>query len=127
MRDYPQLKLDLEDWLDQLRETVAQLADGRFIDPGQISRWREHLGHARKSLQDVPLQIAVVGAVKSGKSTLINALVARDLLKRGAGITSSSSWVIRRPRRNEDAWKLAVKEPLGSGSPKPVTRPFRRP
>jgi hypothetical protein len=89
MRNYPQLKLDLEHWLGQLQKTIEQLAHGQFFDPNQISRWREHLGYARSSLQGVPLQIAVVGAVKSGKSTLINALVARDLLKRGAGITTA--------------------------------------
>ena len=89
MSEYPQLKLDLEHWLDRLHQTINQLADGRFFDPEQISRWREHLSYARGSLRDVPLRIAVVGAVKSGKSTLINALLARDLLKRGAGITTA--------------------------------------
>jgi len=33
--------------------------------------------------------VAVVGAVKAGKSTLINALVGQDLLKRGAGILTA--------------------------------------
>ncbi|HBZ55422.1 MAG TPA: hypothetical protein DEO88_08450 [Syntrophobacteraceae bacterium] len=89
MKDLPQLKLDLERWLDQLQDTVEQLAQDQFIDPGQIVRWRQHLGHARESLQDRPLKIAVVGAVKSGKSTLINGLVGCDLLKRGAGITTA--------------------------------------
>ncbi|GAB4259114.1 MAG: hypothetical protein Kow0092_07100 [Deferrisomatales bacterium] len=35
------------------------------------------------------LRVAVAGTVKSGKSTLVNALVGRDALKRGAGIITS--------------------------------------
>jgi GTPase SAR1 family protein len=35
------------------------------------------------------LRIAVVGPVKSGKSTFINAMQGRDLLKRGAGIVTA--------------------------------------
>ncbi|MDW7709077.1 MAG: dynamin family protein [Deferrisomatales bacterium] len=34
-------------------------------------------------------RIAVAGTVKSGKSTLVNALIGRDALKRGAGIVTS--------------------------------------
>jgi len=35
------------------------------------------------------LRVAVAGTVKSGKSTLVNALVGQDILKRGAGIITS--------------------------------------
>ncbi|MBI5441389.1 MAG: dynamin family protein [Deltaproteobacteria bacterium] len=35
------------------------------------------------------LRAAVAGTVKSGKSTLVNALIGRDFLKRGAGIVTS--------------------------------------
>lgn len=42
------------------------------------------------------IKIAVVGAIKSGKSTFINSLIMDDVLKRGAGIVTS---VITRVRR----------------------------
>jgi GTPase SAR1 family protein len=35
------------------------------------------------------LRVAVLGSVKSGKSTLVNALLGRDVLRRGAGILTS--------------------------------------
>lgn len=35
------------------------------------------------------VRIAVVGAIKSGKSTLVNALLRNDYLKRGAGVVTS--------------------------------------
>ncbi|MBW2656021.1 MAG: dynamin family protein, partial [Deltaproteobacteria bacterium] len=35
------------------------------------------------------LKIAVVGVIKSGKSTLVNALVGKELVKRGAGVITS--------------------------------------
>jgi GTPase SAR1 family protein len=38
---------------------------------------------------DAPFRVAVAGTVKSGKSTLVNALIGRDVLKRGAGIVTS--------------------------------------
>jgi hypothetical protein len=89
MNDYLQFKLDLGQRLDQLHQAVEELAQDQFIDSLQVAKWHQHLNHARNSLQDVPLRIAVVGAVKSGKSTLINALVGCDLLKRGAGVTTA--------------------------------------
>jgi GTPase SAR1 family protein len=45
------------------------------------------------------IKIAVVGAIKSGKSTFINSLLMDDVLKRGAGIVTS---VITRVRRGDN-------------------------
>jgi hypothetical protein len=43
----------------------------------------------RAHLAEDYLRVAVVGTVKSGKSTLINALAGQDLLRRGAGILTA--------------------------------------
>ncbi len=44
------------------------------------------------------VRIAVVGAIKSGKSTLVNAMLRDDYLKRGAGVVTS---IVTRVRRGE--------------------------
>ncbi|MFO7749983.1 MAG: dynamin family protein [Desulfobacteraceae bacterium] len=44
------------------------------------------------------VKIAVVGSIKSGKSTFVNALLDEDLLKRGAGVVTS---IITKLRRQE--------------------------
>ncbi len=67
--------------LETFRELVGPEAAG--VDP-----WVERL----RELQSEPgdsFRVAVAGTVKSGKSTLVNALIGRDLLRRGAGIVTS--------------------------------------
>lgn len=50
------------------------------------------------------IKVAVVGAIKSGKSTFINSILMDDLLKRGAGTVTS---VVTRVRRG-DALKASI-------------------
>ena len=42
-----------------------------------------------QQIDDGLIKIAVVGAIKSGKTTFVNALLREDLLKRGAGVVTS--------------------------------------
>ena len=42
-----------------------------------------------KQMSEEIVRVAVVGAIKSGKSTFINSLLSRDYLKRGAGVVTS--------------------------------------
>ena len=72
--------------LKQILETLtAELSPLFPDDSAQLNSWRRSLEAVSESLQDHTLRIAVVGPVKSGKSTFINAVQGRDLLKRGAG------------------------------------------
>jgi hypothetical protein len=64
----------------------------------QAERWRTVLSQVRTHLAEDIIRVAVVGTVKSGKSTLINALVGRDLLKRGAGILTAMITRVRPDR-----------------------------
>lgn len=63
-----------------VRELLGAQAQG-------VTPWEARL----QSLGDEAegLRIAVAGTVKSGKSTLVNALIGHDVLKRGAGIVTS--------------------------------------
>jgi GTPase SAR1 family protein len=88
-----QQNLDPQSGIENLRETLEALTDDLSplfrADSAQISSWRRSLAAVSESLQDQTLRIAVVGPVKSGKSTFINALQGRDLLRRGAGIITA--------------------------------------
>ncbi len=46
-------------------------------------------GQVQAHVAEDTCRLAMVGAVKSGKSTMINALVGQDLLRRGAGILTA--------------------------------------
>ena len=76
--------------LTHILETLATELSPLFPDDSaQLSSWRRSIEAVSESLQDQTLRIAVVGPVKAGKSTFINAMQGRDLLKRGAGIITA--------------------------------------
>lgn len=89
MNDYQAFKKGIELREHTLRRAVENLAAERLTDDQQSRQWRDHLDLVQRALQDPLVRIAVAGSVKSGKSTLINALLGADLLKRGAGIVTS--------------------------------------
>ncbi len=64
-----------------------------------LKEWREIVNAMTGRLEDEILRVAVVGAIKSGKSTLVNALVGADYLRRGAGVITS---IITRVRRDTE-------------------------
>ncbi len=54
-------------------------------------------------IRDGCLKVAVVGVIKSGKSTFVNSLVGKELVQRGAGVVTSITTRIRKGRKNQ-AW-----------------------
>lgn len=89
MSEYLQFKRKIEQRLEIIEETIQELEKFKLVEKSVAPRWRNHLIQVQDSLQDSLLRTAVVGSVKSGKSTLINALAGKDLLKRGAGIITA--------------------------------------
>lgn len=80
-----------------LERTVA--LSGAGTDGLEI--WQKRLAGIIAAAEDggsEPLRIAIAGTVKSGKTTLANALIGADLLKRGAGIITS---IVTRVRRGD--------------------------
>ena len=89
MNEYRELKKKIEQRVAILGETIQEMESRGGADQSAAACWREQLVQVGASLEDPLLRIAVVGTVKSGKSTLVNALVGEDLLKRGAGIITA--------------------------------------
>jgi hypothetical protein len=98
MNGYQQFKKKIEHRESILEDQIRALEEHGLADPAQSALWRGHLSQVSASLEDRLLRVAVVGSVKSGKSTLINTLLERDLLKRGAGITTAFITRIRTDR-----------------------------
>ncbi len=90
MKEYRQFKEKVHRHMEALRKTVGKLDGLGAFNHASIDRWNGWLDAMRAAPHDESLlRVAVIGAVKSGKSTLINSLLGRDLLKRGAGIITA--------------------------------------
>lgn len=86
---------------EKLLDLGKQYAEngGREENPAENgSLWSGDIREILRQLREETLRVAVVGAIKSGKSTLINAWMGGDLLKRGAGVVTS---IVTRVRRGE--------------------------
>jgi GTPase SAR1 family protein len=64
-----------------------------------IFDWEKSCKRLRKRLGEDIIRIAVVGPIKSGKSTFLNALFNGDYLKRGAGVVTSIVTRIQRGKK----------------------------
>ncbi|MFI5354313.1 MAG: dynamin family protein [Desulfobaccales bacterium] len=75
--------------IDQLQELARDWTRLFPQAASQAEHWLKVLGQVKAHVSEDTCRLAVVGAVKSGKSTMINALVGQDLLRRGAGILTA--------------------------------------
>lgn len=63
--------------------SITGMPDHSFAD------WQKTCSSIYKQMSEQIIRIAVVGTIKSGKSTFINSLFKGDYLKRGAGVVTS--------------------------------------
>jgi GTPase SAR1 family protein len=63
--------------------SITGMPDHSFAD------WQKTLSSIYQQMSEQIIRIAVVGTIKSGKSTFINSLFKGDYLKRGAGVVTS--------------------------------------
>jgi len=89
MNRFNDLKQNLQAITADLGDVFAQLTSIPDMDPRLFEDWESTCGRIQRQLEEEVFRIAVVGAIKSGKSTFINSLLKGDLLKRGAGVITS--------------------------------------
>ncbi len=93
----------LKDDLLQINQDISHLLDRAKKMPGMsensFENWQKTCKNIHRQISEEILRIAVVGAIKSGKSTLVNSLLHGDYLKRGAGVVTSIVTKIRRGER----------------------------
>jgi len=89
--DVVKINQDLYSLIKQGR-SITEMSDYSF------DVWEKTCQSIEKQLSEEVLRVAVVGAVKSGKSTFTNYLFKGDYLKRGAGVITS---IVTRVRRSQ--------------------------
>ncbi len=89
MQDYETVKREILEIKNQAGSLLASAATVPGLSGEQFDRWRRTLDVIAAQMSEDVVRVAVVGAIKSGKSTLINALLGGDYLKRGAGVVTS--------------------------------------
>lgn len=99
METYTSLKAEL---LAINQDVYALFSNAKSI-PGMTGHtfndWEKTSSGINKQIAEEIIRIAVVGAIKSGKSTVINALFKGDYLKRGAGVVTSIVTRVRSGKR----------------------------
>lgn len=75
--------------LDDLKEMAWAWSQIFPQAESPAQHWLKVLSQVQAHLWEDCLRVAVVGTVKAGKSTLVNALVGHDVLARGAGILTA--------------------------------------
>ena len=93
----------LKDQLARISADTARLLDDaekltQFPDEG-LARWRTTCQTISEQTSEDTMRVAVVGAIKSGKSTFVNTLFGGDYLKRGAGVVTSIVTRVRTGKR----------------------------
>ena len=98
MDTYNKLK---DEVLQVNREVLAQFSIAKSI-PGMANysfgEWEKSCGQIPKQLAEDIIRVAIVGPIKSGKSTFLNSIFKGEFVKRGAGVITS---IVTRVRYGE--------------------------
>ena len=89
MDSYNDLKLKLSEINSDLSELTQKGTSIPGATKSALSEWKRSCRKLQRQLTEETLRIAVVGTIKSGKSTFMNSLLGGDYLKRGAGVVTS--------------------------------------
>jgi GTPase SAR1 family protein len=86
--------LDIKKELIELSGDLSEIYSGYLKSDDEsgleeLEKVKKFFSSVNKNIDDQVLKIAVVGAIKSGKSTFINSFLKSDFLKRGAGVITS--------------------------------------
>lgn len=95
METYNNLKNTILDINQDLRLLIHKAASINGLSHHTLNAWNATTTRIHTQLAEEMVRVAVVGSIKSGKSTLINSLFGGDYLKRGAGVITSIVTKIR--------------------------------
>lgn len=86
---YNEHKKFLSELSSSLSSLLALVQDREDIKDARFRDWQKACKEIRNQITEDIVRVAVVGPIKSGKSTLVNSLFRGDFLKRGAGVVTS--------------------------------------
>ncbi|MCF8068690.1 MAG: dynamin family protein [Desulfobacterales bacterium] len=98
METYNNLKDELLDINLKLKVILAEAKNIPAAE-GVISEWDKICSRIEKQIAEDLVRVAIIGPIKSGKSTFSNSLFKGDYLKRGAGVITS---IVTRVKQNEN-------------------------
>ncbi len=86
---YTELKQQLLEINAALVAILENVQDQPEMNNDRFSAWRDACSDIYQQISEEIIRVAVVGPIKSGKSTFTNSLFGGDFLKRGAGVVTS--------------------------------------
>jgi len=96
MNIFENAKIELQQVLTETLNCLTPSQEIDRISGSSFKEWQSACQRIQKQMDEEMLRVAVVGAIKSGKSTFVNSLFKDDYLKRGAGVVTSIVTRIRR-------------------------------
>ena len=92
-----------KDEILQINSDVMSLFEAAKSIPGMadysFGEWERTCEHLPEQLAEDTIRVAIVGAIKSGKSTFLNSIFKGDYVKRGAGVVTSIVTRVRSGKR----------------------------
>jgi GTPase SAR1 family protein len=101
---------DLQLGMDQVRQDILSLADGLTVKGAEyeLPSPPDALAICRRRLADKTYQVLVVGEVKRGKSSFVNALIGQDILPTDVDVATSQVFRVNRAAR--EAYRLRFED-----------------
>ncbi|MFP4444813.1 MAG: dynamin family protein [Desulfosudaceae bacterium] len=98
MHQYNDLKTRLLALSDDVLRRIETAEAAAGVSDATFTGWKNTCRSIQRQVAEDIVRVAVVGPIKSGKSTIVNALFGKDYLKRGAGVITA---MVTKARRGE--------------------------
>jgi len=98
MDDYEDIKTELIGINSDFGRLLTRAESLSIVDNDGFSHWKAISHQVTDKIQGETLRVAVIGSIKSGKSSFVNSLLEGDFLKRGAGVVTA---IVTRIRKGE--------------------------
>ncbi len=89
MLSFQSLKTELQQVNHETTASLERVISLSGMTNETFQTWQEICETVHRQVSEDVIRVAVVGAIKSGKSTFVNSLFKEDYLKRGAGVVTS--------------------------------------
>jgi GTPase SAR1 family protein len=98
MDSYSECKAQIEHINRDVRSLFSNARSIPGMEQYRFGEWEKTCEHLPRQLAQDTIRVAIVGSIKSGKSTFLNSIFNGDYVKRGAGVITS---IVTRVRRGE--------------------------
>ncbi|MFP4039048.1 MAG: dynamin family protein [Desulfosudaceae bacterium] len=99
MDKYNDLKERLLALSDESLRLIDTVENASGVTDTTFENWKDTCRGIKRQVAEDLVRVAVVGPIKSGKSTIVNSLFKQDYLKRGAGVITAMVTKARRSDR----------------------------